>query len=174
MITATAQSGLMARESVAVTTGDGEVRLFPGWHGPAKAWVSGRGAAYQYGVFALSPDTLAFAGPRGEVFHAPRRNTTISWPWWTGRIIAHLRLPGGERHAVAFGRPFPDAPDGDSATTGAAVDQLRLRGVLPVSGQPFLHAAALVGDLVALASTVTDLAAGLRRARAVRAALAAA
>lgn len=174
MASHSAQAPMMRKDDdgVTMTTDLGAARLFPAWHGPAKVWVSGRGAAYEYGVFAVTPTALVFSSARGVVFRVPRHATDVRWPWWSARIIAHLRTPNGEAHAIAFGRPFADAVGGDAASTGAAVDFLGVAGVLPTGGQRFLQGAAVVGDLVALAATLTDLTSGRRRAAAARTALA--
>jgi len=163
----------LSKDSVTVATPTGQVALFPGWRGPAKVWVKGRGNAYEWGVFAVSATEVAFASPHGELFRAPRQGTAVSWPWWSGRMIAHLALPTGEKHAVAFSRPFPEMPGLDPAATQRAIEVLSADGVLVVGGQHALEGTRMYSEIGEAIRGLADLVAGGRRSRAVRALLAA-
>ncbi|OHV32451.1 MULTISPECIES: hypothetical protein [Pseudofrankia] len=164
----------LSKDSVIVATPTGQVALFPGWRGPAAVWVKGRGNAYEWGVFAVSATDVAFASPRGELFRAPRQGTAVSWPWWSGRMIAHLRLPGGQKHAVAFSRPFPEMAGPDPAATRLAIEVLGANGVLPAGGPHALEGTRMYSEIGEAIRGLVDLVAGSRRSKAVRALLASA
>ena len=79
------------------------------WIGPAKRFVLQRGAAYRFGIFALTPNRLAFATDDGVLLDEARANVAPKWPGILAGSGFWIKTPSASC-AIHFRRPFTDAP----------------------------------------------------------------
>jgi hypothetical protein len=112
------------------------------WIGPAKMFVLKRGAAYRFGIFALTPDRLAFATDDAVLLDEARANVAPKWPSFLAGSGFWIKTPSAS-HAIHFRRPFPDAPVNSTVikAVGALDDisNLSLQVALGLSGADLVN-----------------------------------
>lgn len=157
-------------ENEKVVERDG-VLVVPAWIGPAKRFVPSKGAAYRFGIFALTADNLAFTTEREVVVDEYHDDVEIEWTRWLAKSGFWIKTPSA-RYAICFGKPFPDAPGPTENAVAKAAETLGYAKDLPIEAiKDWLFGAGIIADLVGLAFAVRDLKQGRRAAARVRALL---
>jgi hypothetical protein len=147
------------------------ILVVPAWIGPAKMFIISRGAAYQFGIFALTADNLVFTTEREVVIDERQADVEIKWTRWLAGSGFWIKTPRARR-AICFGKPFPDAPGPTENVVAKTADTLGYAKDLPIEAmKDWLFGAGMIADLVGLAFAVRDLKDGRRAAARIRALL---
>lgn len=97
----------------------------PAWIGPAKVFVLKRGAAYRFGVFALTSDRLMFATDDAVPLDEARIDVAIKWPRFLAGTGFWIKAPNAS-YAIFLRPPFSDAPvKGDTVNKAVAALESR-------------------------------------------------
>jgi len=146
--------------------------VVPAWLGPNKLYVTAKGRAYTFGLFALTPNRVMFASDDEMLIDELREDSVFEWPRLLSGTGCRLRTPAGA-WIITFGRPFPDAPapDRDRIEGAAGVLEALHNTAENLSDLAGLSVG-VIGDLVLLAQSMSDIKKGRRTAHVVKAALA--
>lgn len=121
--------------------------IAPAWIGPARMFVFTGGAAFRFGLFILTADSLAFAANEQILMREHQADVKVKWP----RILfggGFYVLAPAQRHAVYLGKPFSNAPppsQGSIARSAATLGAISALGF--TGGQDWLPGGAIVTNL---------------------------